>query len=77
MILNVKYYGLLAELTGCNEEAVEVPGPLTQDLLKLLYAKYPALEQKDFQISQNLEIIAFTDKLTNAEVALLPPFSGG
>ena len=47
------------------------------DLLRVLFAKYPALEEKDFQVAQNHQIVPKDSPLESEEIALLPPFAGG
>ncbi len=77
MNLNIKYFGLLAEITQCQEETLEFSKTSISDLLNLIFIKYPELKQKDFQVAQNHEIVSKDDKITGIEIALLPPFSGG
>lgn len=77
MNLNIKYFGLLAEITQCSEETLEFSKATVSDLLELLYEKYPDLKDKDFQVAQNLEIVSEEANLLNTEITLLPPFSGG
>ncbi|WP_067150740.1 MoaD/ThiS family protein [Pseudotamlana agarivorans] len=77
MLLTIKYFGLIAEVTQISEETLEFSGKQISELLTLLYAKYEALKTKDFQVAQNQELVA-TDALVNGqEIALLPPFAGG
>lgn len=77
MNLKIKYFGLLAEITKCNEETLEFSKTSVSDLLEMLFEKYPSLKEKDFQVAQNLEIISKETILSKNEIALLPPFSGG
>jgi molybdopterin synthase sulfur carrier subunit len=77
MQLKIKYFGLLAEVTNCQEEYVNSSLSTVKDLLDMLHKKYPELKDKDFQIAQNNTIVALENKLKNTEIALLPPFSGG
>lgn len=77
MQLNIKYFGLIAELTQCYEEVFEFSGATVSELLELLYGKYPELKTKDFQVAQNREIVSFDANITGDDLALLPPFSGG
>ena len=77
MNLNIKYFGLLAEITQCSEETLEFSKTTVAELLEELYAKYPGLKERDFQVAQNLEIVSKDTNLINTEIALLPPFSGG
>tara|TARA_B110000914_G_scaffold22028_1_gene16500 strand:- start:67 stop:300 length:234 start_codon:yes stop_codon:yes gene_type:complete len=77
MILSIKYFGLLAEVTGCSEEKIKFSGKSISDLKTILFQKYEELKNKDFQIVQNNELITNETKITATEIALLPPFAGG
>lgn len=77
MHITVKYFGQLVEVTNKNEEIIEVTGSQVSDVLDVLNTKYSVLKHKDFQIAQNQELVSNSEKITGAEIALLPPFSGG
>jgi len=77
MQLNIKYFGLIAEVTHCNEETIEFTDSTISELLEFLFGKYPELRTKDFQVAQNQEIVSFETIVSGEELALLPPFSGG
>lgn len=77
MNLNIKYFGLLAEITHCSEETLEFSKTSVSELLAVLFEKYPELTTKDFQMAQNHEIISKDTIISESEIALLPPFSGG
>ncbi|MBT3587147.1 MAG: MoaD/ThiS family protein [Flavobacteriaceae bacterium] len=77
MKLTIKYFGLLAELTQCNEEEIEFSGANVSDLKDVLFQKYEALKIKDFQVAQNNELTTNKTTVTATEIALLPPFAGG
>jgi sulfur-carrier protein len=77
MKLNIKYFGLLAEITHCSEETISFSKETVADLLAELIQKYPELKTKDFQVAHQHEITHKDTKITNPEIALLPPFSGG
>lgn len=77
MNLNIKYFGLLAETTNCSEETLEFSKTLVSELLDVLFEKYPELRTKDFQLVQNHEIVSKDNVISENEIALLPPFSGG
>jgi molybdopterin synthase sulfur carrier subunit len=77
MNLKIRYFGLLAEITNCSEETLQFSKSSVSDLLELLFAKYPELREKDFQVAQDLEIVSKDTLLLESEIALLPPFSGG
>lgn len=77
MLLDIKYFGLISEVTGRSDEPIEFNGSTISELLELLHKKYPNLKNKDFQVAQNREITSFETKISGEEIALLPPFSGG
>ena len=77
MQLNIKYFGLLAEVTQCSDETLEFSKSSVSELLDVLFEKYPNLEDKDFQVAQNHEIVSKETFVSETEIALLPPFSGG
>ena len=77
MQLNIKYFGLLAEMTKRNEETLIFSKASVSDLLECLFKKYPDLKTKDFQVAQNQEIVSHEAIISGEELALLPPFSGG
>jgi len=77
MRLNIKYFGLLVEVTQCSEETLDFSKSSVLELLDVLFEKYPELETKDFQVAQNHEIISRETLVLETGIALLPPFSGG
>ncbi|MGH1339766.1 MAG: MoaD/ThiS family protein [Aureispira sp.] len=79
MILNINYFGLIAEATECNQETMQVPVPCTVAILtQQLYQQYPILQEKSFRIAVNRRLVVENEVLTASdEVALLPPFAGG
>ena len=77
MILTIKYFGLLAEVTQCNEEQFDFSGSNVSELREALYQKYEMLTLKDFQVAQNQTLVTNETEITKTEIALLPPFAGG
>ncbi|SEQ54956.1 molybdopterin synthase subunit MoaD [Hyunsoonleella jejuensis] len=77
MLITIKYFGQIAEVTQKNEEQIEISGGSISELLSTLITKYSDLKNKDFQIAQNQELVDLDTELTGAEIALLPPFAGG
>jgi sulfur-carrier protein len=77
MNLNIKYFGLLVEVTQCSEETLAFSKASVSELLNVLFEKYPNLKNKDFQVALNNEIVSKNTLITENEIALLPPFSGG
>ena len=77
MKITIKYFGQIAEITQQDEEHLEFSGTLVSDLLETLHSKYELLQNKDFQVAQNQELVNTNTELIGPEIALLPPFSGG
>ncbi|XCF05330.1 MoaD/ThiS family protein [Tamlana crocina] len=77
MKITIKYFGQIAEVTQKEMEQMEVSGGSISKVLDVLYSKYNNLKNKEFKIAQNQELVSKDEKLTGAEIALLPPFSGG
>lgn len=77
MLITIKYFGQIAEVTQKEEEQLKVSKGSVSGLLNTLNTKYSDLKNKDFQIAQNQELVDLDTELTGAEIALLPPFSGG
>ncbi|WP_298238123.1 MoaD/ThiS family protein [uncultured Algibacter sp.] len=77
MLITIKYFGQIAEVTQKEEEQLEVSEYLISGVINTLNTKYSDLKNKDFQIAQNQELVDLETELTGAEIALLPPFAGG
>ena len=77
MILTLKYFGLLVEVTKWKEEQIEFSGTQISELLETIFSRYPELKNKDFQIAQNNTITNDETEISSEEIALLPPFAGG
>ena len=77
MTLNIKYFGMLAEVTHSKSETLLFSGETVTDLLKMLVEKYPTLKEKEFQVAHNQVLVPHHTKISDPEIALLPPFAGG
>lgn len=77
MILNIKYYGLITEITNCNEEQLNFDKSTFLELKEYLLTKYPALETTSFQIAADNTMVNDNDKITSSNLAIMPPFAGG
>lgn len=77
MKVTIKYFGLLAEVTGCIEEQIDFSGKTILDLKSMLFEKYELLKTKDFQVAQNNCLTMNDAEVKASEIALLPPFAGG
>ena len=71
MLVTIKYFGMLAELTNCNEETIEFSGNYISELLEELFLKYKSLKNKPFQVAQNNELVPIETKLNNQEILKL------
>lgn len=75
--MTIKVFGQLCDIVGSNLfEIGDVAD--TDELLQQLQAEYPALKNSKYTIAVNRNLIQLNTPLQkDAEVALLPPFSGG
>lgn len=75
MILNLKYFGMIAEALNKESEELETEVLIVSDLID--YFK-PLLKDVNFKVAVNQSLVDANHKLNNNdEVALLPPFAGG
>ena len=76
-MIKVMIYGQLEDVTGAS--VITLDGISDTDMLtENLFQQFPLLRHKKFLVAVNQQVI--TEKTTfdsNAEIALLPPFSGG
>ena len=77
MKIKIKYFGMLTDITSCEEEIIDFSGVLILELLEVLFIKYPNLKDKKFQVALNNELVPVNTKISSQEIVLLPPFSGG
>ena len=80
MKLQVKYFGMMTDLTNTDQEVLELHTPISiQSLKKTLEEKHNALKGILFQIAIDQEIFSQEDHQIeeDAEIALLPAFAGG
>lgn len=78
-MIEVKYFGLVAEQTQCNSEKLSISGSLLSQLHAQLRKKYQ-LSDLTYSIAVNQKIIDSLEEYqlqANDIVALLPPFAGG
>ena len=75
--INVLTFGAITEITGLKNFVIEAVDT-TELLVQILEEKYPGLKTVQYAIAVNKEMIQEPVALNDhAEVALLPPFSGG
>ncbi|WP_062061465.1 MoaD/ThiS family protein [Aquimarina longa] len=78
MQLNIKYFGMLAEVTAITEEYIQTEVCSVSELVEKLKNQYPKLGDKDFKVAINHHLVDQNHIInTEVEVALLPPFAGG
>lgn len=79
MLVNLLYFGLIAEAINCNKECITTnENSSVSDLKNTLLNKYKVLKKIDFQIAVNQQIVSKETLIKpNSEIALLPPFAGG
>lgn len=76
-MIKVMIYGQLEDVTGASVISL-VNINDTDMLTENLFKQFPLLKHKKFLVAVNKQVV--TEKTTfdsNAEIALLPPFSGG
>ena len=80
MILNIKYFGVLAEITKKKEEQLVLEeSNMTVNSLKLkMESAYQELQKNNYSIAIN-QTMAGTDTTIKDQdvIAFLPPFAGG
>lgn len=80
MILNIKYFGVLANITKKKEEQVVLDDSnLTVNSLKLkMESVYQELQKNSYSIAVNQTISGMDVTIKHQDViAFLPPFAGG
>ena len=78
MDMNLKYFGILSEITGKPDEWLESRSETVGDLLEELNEKYPGMKLVQCQVSVNQQLAERVLVLRKGdEIAILPPFSGG
>ena len=75
--MTIKIFGQLRDIV--EEENISIDSATDiNDLKNHLHILYPALKEKEFAIAVNKQLVHENISLQqNAEIALLPPFSGG
>ena len=80
MIITVKYFGLVADITLKKEEQLffESEAKTLKQLQTKLEAQYPELKKTTYSFALNQLLSQSNEALkNNDEIALLPPFAGG
>ncbi|OOV27580.1 hypothetical protein BXU11_08930 [Flavobacterium sp. LM5] len=80
MRVTLKYFGLLAEITHCPEESLELKADVTTllGLKSAIENRFPAFQKTVYSIALNRSLCNDEVDLKEADViAFLPPFAGG
>jgi molybdopterin synthase sulfur carrier subunit len=80
MRVTLKYFGLLAEITNCNEEQLELNAnaPTLLGLKNTIENRFPDFQKTAYSIALNHSLCNDEVALKEADViAFLPPFAGG
>jgi len=78
MILQLKYFGMIAEAIQKEGETIEFNQNSIQKLDELLKSTYPHLSNLEYQFALNQSLVDGEEVIKdNDEIALLPPFAGG
>lgn len=76
-IIQIKAFGMVAEKIGFSELELDHSGN-SEELLEALLIKFPELNSVKFTLAVNKKIVNGNQEIPEyAEIALLPPFSGG
>lgn len=78
-MIEIKYFGAIAEMTNCPSEKIPLGNLSLVQLLNDLDKKYQ-LDTLSFSIAINQKIVPKTtiyELNSNDVIALLPPFAGG
>jgi molybdopterin synthase sulfur carrier subunit len=77
MIMNILLFGQLADAAGAKVLQVNAAGD-TDELIRHIELVCPPLRGLTYIVAVNRDVIQSNTKLTSdAEIALLPPYSGG
>lgn len=80
MLVTIKYFGMILEITQTESEQLEINNAptTTAEIELLLIKKHPQLTNLTYNIALNQKIQSKTTLVTNGdELAFLPPFAGG
>jgi molybdopterin synthase sulfur carrier subunit len=80
MIINIKYFGMLADITHKREQqlAVEQAALSVSDLKKIMESQHQDLKNTTYTIAVNQVMAGLDVNIKNQDVvAFLPPFAGG
>ena len=76
-MVNVVLFGMIKDITGSNSILLNGVND-TNELIHKLHSMFPPLTEAKYLVAVNRNVIQENTALEeNAEVALLPPYSGG
>ncbi|NVJ85281.1 MAG: MoaD/ThiS family protein [Algoriphagus sp.] len=75
--IRIRTFGMIAEEIGQSKLTLDQIAT-TENLKDYLFAQFPKLQSMKFSIAVNQKLVQGDEQIPEgAEVALLPPFSGG
>ena len=77
MKIRFTYHGKLTELLEKNSEELNLNATNAHEARAELVGKYPQLAQSTFQLAQSNKILSADAEITETEMDVFPPFSGG
>ena len=80
MLITLKYFGMLAEVTNTTQETYSLSSNdiILEKIEQQILSKYPKLQQTIYNIAVNQKIVVKNHPIKEGdELAFLPPFAGG
>ena len=75
--IHIKAFGMVAEKIGTDSLVMENPGS-SEALKQKLFERFPDLKPLKFSVALDRKMLQMDTEISSgAEIALLPPFSGG
>ena len=77
MKIELLFFGQLKDIVGCQNIEFEHNGDIAS-LKEILYQRFPSLKNSKFSVAMNNRLVMDHNFIEqNAEIAFMPPFSGG
>lgn len=78
MNIEVNYFGLLTDETGCKQEQLQVPFSTIQELNEFIQSRYNRFKELSYRIAVNSTFASEEEKYKDGDkISFLPPFAGG
>ena len=78
MNIEVAYFGMLTDETGCQAEMVQTSYARVQELNLFLQSKYMGLKKFNYRIAVNDKFVQNDHQFQEGDkISFLPPFAGG